>query len=136
MNYSKLAKITPERLIARNERSVHILWDGHNFELSRAEFVRTLRTLERGLEESFAEDDVCSVVHVDNQQVELWIENVCLRLTWREYAKLINAMLTSETRLHGVKFEGENHAKPQKRTVDIRPVMTIRPPKPPLNYKN
>lgn len=140
---NKLATINPDRFIARNERNVHILWDDHDFELTRTEFVRVRHVIERGLDSELAEDgDLCSVVQVDDERAEVWIQDTCLTLAWRDYAKLLNAMLTSETRLHGIRMgEDEWHVYERnpsttQTTVEIQPIMTIRPPKPPMLYQN
>jgi len=132
---NKLAKITSDRFIAREDSRVHLLWDDINLQLTRTQLVRLRHTMERGLDTDFVEDDdLCSIVHLDEEHVELWIKDTCLQLTWRDYAKLLNALLTSETRLHGIRMaedEWQVYAGSSQRQSgpEIQPIMTIRPPK-------
>lgn len=103
-----LASISTDRHIThRAGQTVFINWDNRRFSLPRARFVRLVRALEHGAHWLYAENEAFSVVHVDDDRCEVWIENSCLTLDRREYRALLNAALRTETRLHGYRVVNE-----------------------------
>ena len=100
---------------------VHIHWDEHQFTLTRADFVSLVRVLELGANQPYAEEGRYSAVQVDDDVREVWVDRACLSLNHREYRALLNAGLTTETRLHGFRPQ-----KPSKEKVAIHPIPLIR----------
>lgn len=103
MNAHKLlASITPQRQLTHEQgKRVHLFWDDKHFRMARAEFGQFVRALERGMRYLYAEKGVYCVVHVDDDQREIWLGERCITLTRKDYRALLNAALTTETRLHG-----------------------------------
>jgi len=102
MNYQLLAIIDNNRQIMHDAgQVVYIHWDTHQFRLMRSNFSQFARVLEDGAKRLYAGKNPYSVVQVDDDLREVWIENTCLSLTRREYRALLNATLTTETRLNG-----------------------------------
>lgn len=100
---------------------VHIHWDKHQFTLTRVDFVRFVRVLEQGANQLYAGEGRYSVVQVDDDVREVWIENTCLSLKHIEYRALLNAALTTETRLHGFRPQ-----KPPQEKIVIHPISIVR----------
>jgi hypothetical protein len=103
MNAQKrLASINPTRHLTHEKgQQVNLWWDDQAFHLSRRQFGQFVRALERGARYLFAEFGAYCVVHVDDDLRELWLEGRCITLTRADYRALLNAALTTETRLHG-----------------------------------
>lgn len=112
MNHQLLATINDNRQIMHEAgQIVYINWDEYRFRIGRSSFSHFARVLERGLNRLYVAKRDYSVVQVDDDFREVWIENTCLSLTSREYRALLNAALTTETRLHGFRTpdqEGES----------------------------
>ena len=102
MNPQLLASISHSRHITHEAgQIVHLNWDSQQFSLQRPSFVQFVRTLESGYKSQFAEDDDYSVVQVDDDVRDVWIENSCISVNRAEYRALLDAALRTETRLHG-----------------------------------
>jgi hypothetical protein len=128
MNYQLLASIDPNRQITHESgQVVYINWDGHQFRLMRSDFSHFAHALEQGLKQLYASEKRYSVVHVDDDLLEVWIENSCLSMTWREYRALLNATLTTETRLHGFRT-------PQDDEISIKTIAPSYRPPSPINF--
>lgn len=100
---------------------VHLHWDEHQITLTRADFVSFVRVLEQGANQLYADAGRYSVVQVDDEVREVWLGNICLILTTPDYRALLNAALTTETRLHGFRPQ-----KPPQDKVVIHPVPLLR----------
>ncbi len=102
MPYRSLATINHNRSLTHDAgQIVYLNWDDHSFSFTRAGFSRFARALQRGAVRLYAgQRDYC-VVAVDSDLRDVWIEDTCLTLDWRDYRSLLNATLTTETRLHG-----------------------------------
>jgi len=117
-----LASINTRRhMLHEAGQVVHIHWDDHHFTLPRADFIRLVRVLEQGLKQPYAEEGRYSVVQVDDDVREVWVDRTCLSLNQRDYRALLNAALTTETRLHGFRPQ-----KPPQEKVVIHPIPLIR----------
>jgi hypothetical protein len=117
-----LASINTRRhMLHEAGQVVHIHWDEHQFTLTRANFVSLVRVLEQGVNNPYADEGRYSVVQVDDEVREVWIENACLSLNHREYRALLNAALTTETRLHGFRPQ-----KPPQDKIVIHPIPLLR----------
>ncbi len=103
---------------------VHIRWDEHHFTLARDQFVCLARALEQGINQPYAEEGRYSVVQVDDDTRDVWIEYTCLSLNQREYRALLNAALTTETRLHGFRPQ-----KPPQEKIVTHPISILRRPR-------
>lgn len=102
MNSQVLASINPTRHITHEAgKVVYIHWDQHQFSLTRSRFVHLVRALEHGSKRMYAEEDGQTVVQVDEDLREVWIEDSCILVNRHEYRALLNAALRTETRLHG-----------------------------------
>lgn len=118
MNYQALATITPQRQIKHKAgQFVHIHWDGAEFHLLRSSFSQLARVMENGSQYPFAEKSHYSVVQVDDDYRDVWINDTCLTLTRGDYRVLLNAVLTTETRLHGFRA-------PEQQAVPLAPEPT------------
>lgn len=103
MNHSPLAVINPQRRLSHVEgKKVTIHWDEHQFHITRAALSRFARVLEQGRVQLYAAKKGFSVVAVDGETREVWVGKTCLTLSQREYRSLLNAVLRTETRLHGL----------------------------------
>jgi|GEM_PF-4959517 len=106
MNVQLLAAINDSRHITHDAgQVVYLNWDGHQFCLERSRFNCFVRALEYGSRQLFAGDGCYSVVQVDNDVREVWIDKTCLTLNHDEFRALLNAALTTETRLHGFRVK-------------------------------
>jgi hypothetical protein len=102
MNYQKLATITPNRHFMHEQgKTVYLCWDDDRFCLSRAQLSQFARALEHGSRYLYAESGHYSVVHVDDDVREIWMGTEFITLSANDYRALLNAALTTETRLHG-----------------------------------
>jgi hypothetical protein len=102
MTYHSLATIDEQRRLTHDAgQVVYLNWDQHSFCFTRAALSRFARTLQQGMAQLYAGRRDYSVVTVDDECREVWVENVCLPLDRRDYRALLNAVLTTETRLHG-----------------------------------
>lgn len=134
MPYQILAAINANRQITHESgKTIHIHWDDHQFELARHNFVRLVRALEYGSKQPYAGDRSYSVVQVDDELREVWIKDSCLTLGRDEYRALLNAVLTTETRLHGFRVP---EPKPHGLGLHVQTIATIRPPRPTCPYWN
>jgi hypothetical protein len=112
-----LAKINPSRTLSIVEDTILLQWDDREFHLDYHTFLRLVRTLEQGKTCDYADCPGCAFVRVDRELHEVWIANECLTLHQREFRLLLNAALSTETRLHGV----------MKSTPDPLAEVTMRP---------
>lgn len=120
-----LATINTRRhMLHENGQVVHIHWDDHQFTLARADFAGLVRALEQGVQQPYAEEGRYSVVQVDDDAREVWVGHICLALNDRDYRALLNAALTTETRLHGFRPQ-----KPPQEKIVIHPVSILRRPR-------
>jgi hypothetical protein len=128
MNYHSLATIDNQRRLTHDAgQVVYLNWDHHAFCFTRAGLSRFARTLQQGMAQLYAGRRDYSVVTVDDEYREVWVEAVCLSLNRRDYRALLNAVLTTETRLHGFR------TKQQEEEVDSEPTITYSAP-PPLRF--
>ncbi len=120
MNYQLLATINDHRQITHEAgKIVCIQWDEYQFRLMRSSFSHFARVLEYGSQRPYVGKNHYSVVQVDDELREVWIENTCLSLNHREYRALLNAALRTETRLHGFR------APDQKRQETFNELSTL-----------
>jgi hypothetical protein len=104
---------------------VHLHWDTHHFRLTRANFTNLVHALERGAQRLYACEGRYNIVQVDDDVREIWIGKTCLSLNSADYRALLNAALTTETRLHGFRPPA-----PPLEKIAIQPVATMRAPRP------
>jgi hypothetical protein len=67
-------------------------------------------------------------VAVDDEHREVWIEDTCLLLNRLDYRALLNAILTTETRLHGFRSICPMHDEdaPAEPTINIQAPAPLR----------
>jgi hypothetical protein len=134
MNSRLIAQIGTTRQITHDKgHTVHISWDGQHATLSREQFTDLVCTLERSEQDLYSSAGGCSVVNVDDITYEVWIDDYCLNLHHDELRSLLNAVLTTETRLHGFRVAVTRPVLP---AVETQLVATIRPVKPVQHYCN
>lgn len=134
MQQKTLAKIDAKRHITHEGgHTVHIHWNEHTFCLSRTDFTDLAQALKDGMFADYADFGAFSVVWVDNTNIEVWLNDVCLHLSQTEYRTLTNAALMTETRLHGFRTTRQHN---QRHTVTVQTVSRIRPPRPLRHYEN
>lgn len=134
MQRKTLAKIDAKRQITHEGgHTVHIMWDEQLFNIPRTEFNELVRVLKAGQHADYADCGEYSVVRVDDNSFELWLDDTCMTLTSNEYRILTNAVLTTETRLHGFRTTSE---RPSRQKYQLTPIAVIRPPRPVRRYEN
>lgn len=129
-----LAKINAARTITHKAgQTVYLGWDEHDFCFTRRDFMCFVDVLRRGSGVLYAACDGYIAVQVDDDTHEVWLRDVCLHLTRREYNTLLNAALTTETRLYGFR------AEPLPSAIDginVKQIATVRPPRAVRFYPN
>lgn len=98
-----LAKINTQRdLTFTDEQHICLRWDDHQYTMSYDQFVAFVGTLQAGLSCDYADCSGCAFVRVDEATQEVWLADDCLLLSSREFRALLNAALSTKTRLYGL----------------------------------
>jgi hypothetical protein len=98
-----LAKINPQRdLNFTDEQHICLRWDDHEYTMSYDQFVAFVETLQAGVSCDYADCAGCAFVRVDEGTQEVWLADKCLLMSAREFRALLNAALSTKTRLYGI----------------------------------
>jgi hypothetical protein len=130
MNDKILAKINPNRSITFTaDAQIRITWDDQSFDFDFYEFTDLISTLEEGARCDYTDCATCCFVRIDNDSQEVWIQETCLMLGRREFRALLNAVLSTKTRLYGILRSLPNPTDPLE-DVEVRWVGAMgRPPR-------
>jgi hypothetical protein len=98
-----LAKINANRVISfTDEQHICLRWDDRDYMMTYAQFEDFVVTLQAGISCDYADCAGCAFVRVDEGTQEVWLVNDCLLLSSREFRALLNATLSTKTRLYGI----------------------------------
>ena len=98
-----LAKINANRAISfTDEQNICLRWDDREYTMPYAQFEDFVGTLQAGTSCDYVDCAGCVFVRVDEGMQEIWLADSCLLLSLREFRALLNAALSTMTRLYGV----------------------------------
>lgn len=98
-----LVKINASRNLSfTDEQHICLRWDDHEATMSYVQFTDFVETLQAGLSCDYADCAGCAFVRVDAATQEVWLADDCLLLSSREFRALLNAALSTQTRLYGL----------------------------------